>query len=242
MTTITKFIAITIMSMLLFSCKFDMNMNSGIKGNGNVMTIERNLEGEFDQIEVSSGMNVYLRQTDEPNVVVEADENLHDVIITKIEDGVLKITSDKGVRSSTKLKIMVDFVEVNSISSSSGSDVYSVETIVADKLKLDTSSGADMEVDVRTTDLQCSSSSGSDLVVTGTTTNLTANASSGSDLEVKNLEALSCKASASSGSDISVNTSKKLVASASSGGDVKYYGNPESVEKNDSSSGTVQKQ
>ena len=241
MTTITKFITITVLSMLLFSCKFDLNMNSGVKGNGNVMTIERNLDGDFDQIEVSAGMNVYLRQTDKVNIAVEADENLHDVIITKIEDGVLKITTDKGVRSSKKLKIMVDFIEVNSISSSSGSDVYSVETIVADNLKLNTSSGADMEVDVRTKDLQCSSSSGSDLVVTGRTDNLIAEASSGSDLEAKNLIALTCRASASSGSDISVNTSKKLVASASSGGDVNYYGDPETVEKSDSSSGSVHK-
>ena len=38
---------------------------------------------------------------------------------------------------------------------------------------------------------------------------------------------------ATSGADITVNTSKELIAKASSGGDVKYYGNPEKVEKSD---------
>ena len=39
-----------------------------------------------------------------------------------------------------------------------------------------------------------------------------------------------------------VNTLKELTADASSGGDVKYIGNPEQVNKNSSSSGSVKKQ
>tara|TARA_R110002124_G_C8954630_1_gene513580 strand:- start:2755 stop:2874 length:120 start_codon:yes stop_codon:yes gene_type:complete len=39
-----------------------------------------------------------------------------------------------------------------------------------------------------------------------------------------------------------VNTSKELTARATSGGDVRYSGNPEKVNKSDSSSGSVRQQ
>ncbi len=49
----------------------------------------------------------------------------------------------------------------------------------------------------------------------------------------------SSEVKATSGADITVNTSKELTARATSGGDVKYYGNPEKVDKSDSSSGSI---
>lgn len=242
MTTITKFIVIIITSILLSSCNFDLNMGPGVRGNGNVMTIDRELKGDFNSIKVSAGMNVYLTQSDSQSVVVEADENLHELISTRIEDGVLKITSEGNIRSSKALKVMVQFDNVDQISAHSGSDVYATNTITADYLKLSTDSGADMEVDVITTSLHCSTSSGSDLVVTGKTEDLKAEASSGSDLQASSLMASTCSASASSGADISVNSSKKLIVKANSGGDVNYFGNPETIVKNGVTSGSIQQQ
>ena len=49
-------------------------------------------------------------------------------------------------------------------------------------------------------------------------------------------------AEANSGADVTVNTSKELTARANSGGDVKYYGNPDTVNKSDGPSGSVRKQ
>ena len=91
MTTLTKITIAVLMSLLLFSCNFDINLNSsGVTGNGNVSTIDRTLEADFTEIEVSRGLDVYLTQSDAASIKVQADENLHDIIITKIENGVLK--------------------------------------------------------------------------------------------------------------------------------------------------------
>ena len=242
MTTLTKFTVAVIFSMLLTSCNFDINFDTGVKGNGNVSTIERNVEGEFNQISVSRGLDVYLTQSDTPMLKVQADENLHDIIITEIEEGVLKIYADENIRRSEAKKIMVNVKDINRITSTSGSDVYSTNTIVADNIKLITTSGADLEIDIDAESTVLRSTSGSDLKVSGTTTDLDAEATSGSDIKAKDLKSQNCTASVTSGADIVVYAKQKLKANASSGGDIKYYGNPESVDTNDGVSGNIRKQ
>ncbi|MDG5492941.1 head GIN domain-containing protein [Psychroserpens sp. SPM9] len=241
MTTLTKFTVAVILSLLFMSCNFDVNFNTGVKGNGNVSTVERNLDGDFNQIEVSRGLDVYLTQSDTPLLKVQADENLHDIIITEIDNEVLKIYASENISRSEAQKVMVNVKDLNYILSESGSDVYSTNTILADNLKLVTTSGADMDLNIEVNTATCISESGSDLKVSGTTNDLSAEASSGSDIKAGKLKAQNCVAEASSGADIVVYSEVKLRANASSGGDIKYYGNPESVQKSDGVSGDIRK-
>ncbi len=53
------------------------------------------------------------------------------------------------------------------------------------------------------------------------------------------LMAKECTASASSGSDIKLNVSHSFEGSASSGADIKFKGNPEKIDKNNNSGGSV---
>jgi len=240
MTTISKFITALIASLLLVSCNFDFG-GFGVRGNGNVETAERVLNQDFSEIKVSRGMDVYLTQSDNVSLSVEADENLHDIIITEVKDGVLRISTEENISYSKSKKVMLSFKNVTKITATSGSDVYSTNTIVADNLELSTTSGSDMELDINTQVVDCSSTSGSDLRVSGTTNKLFASATSGSDIKAGNLKAKISEAKATSGADITLNTSEELYAKATSGADIKYYGNPEKVTKKDGVSGSVRK-
>ncbi|GAA4957637.1 head GIN domain-containing protein [Algibacter aquimarinus] len=241
MTTLTKIIVATLLSLSLFSCNFDISYNPGVKGNGNVTTEERTINDSFTAIKASEGLNVYLTQSDNESISVEADENLQELIIVEVDEGVLKIHTKENIGRSKSKKVMVSFKDISSITSTSGSDVYSTNTITSDNLKLKTTSGSDMKLEVNTTILDCKSTSGSDLKLSGTTNELIAEATSGSDIKAGNLNAVSSKVKATSGADITVNTSKKLTAKATSGGDIKYYGDPETVEKNGGVSGSIRK-
>jgi len=220
MTTIAKIAISVIFSILLMSCGF----TPGIQGNGNVTITKRDTSKQFEQIEVSRGLDVYLTQDDITKISVEADENLQDIITTEINNGVLKISTIENIGSSTSKKISVSFNNIESISSSSGSDIYTTNTIVVESLKLESSSGADLEAEVETKNLECTSSSGSDLKVSGTTKKLYVKASSGSDINASNLVAEYGNASASSGSDITLNTSGDLDSKSSSGGSIRNIG------------------
>ena len=224
------------------SCQFNSNFGFGVKGNGNVETQERQINDNFNEIRVSRGLDVYLTQSDNVSIEVQADENLHDIIMTEVENNILRIYADENINYAASKKVMVSFKDINKISSSSGSDVYSTNTIITESLELSTSSGSDMELEVDTKVIDCNSSSGSDLRLSGKTDMLYADASSGSDIKASNLKSNNCEARASSGADITVNTSKELYAKASSGGDIKYYGNPEKISKKDGASGSIKKQ
>jgi len=241
MTTLIKIIVATILSLTLFSCNFDINMNSGVRGNGNVQTEERPIDGDFSTIKATEGLDVYLTQNNTESISVEADENLHDLIITEVKDGVLKIHTKQNIGRASSKKVIVNFKDISSIISTSGSDVYSTNTINVEELQLKTTSGSDMTLEVNTSVLNCKSTSGSDLRLSGKTERLIAEATSGSDIKAENLIAQSSQVKATSGADITVNTSKELTAKATSGGDIKYYGNPERVDKTDGVSGSIRK-
>ncbi|GAA3614712.1 head GIN domain-containing protein [Flavivirga amylovorans] len=241
MTTLIKFILATILSLMLFSCNFDMNFNPGVSGNGKVITEERTINEAFSTIKATEGLDVYLTQSNDESIFVEADENLQGIIIVEVIDGTLKIHTRENIGRATSKKIKVSFKDISSIISTSGSDVYATNVITTENLELKTTSGSDMKLEVDTSVLNCKSTSGSDLRLSGKTTKLIAEATSGSDIKAADLIAESSHVKATSGADITVNTSKELTAKATSGGDIKYYGNPEKVDASDSSSGSVRK-
>ncbi|MBJ7880847.1 head GIN domain-containing protein [Gelidibacter salicanalis] len=240
MSTVIKIIIATILSFSLFSCNF--NFNTGVNGNGNVITKERVLEQSFDQIEVSGGMDVYLTQSASESITVEADGNLHELIITEIENNTLKIYPSENINFNAVKKVMVNFKNVKKITSASGSDVYGTHTISQESLELQASSGGAMDLELKTKTLNCSTSSGSDLILKGTADKFHAQASSGSNINAEHLKILFANTKATSGADINVHVSDELIANTASGGDITYSGNPIKIDKSEGVSGHVKQQ
>ncbi len=104
----TKTILIALFAaVILSSCHF--NFTIGEDGNGNVVTEERTLNSDFDQVKGSAGLEVLLTQGDENKVVVEADENLMQYIETDVENGMLHITTSENIGRSNSKKVYVTF-------------------------------------------------------------------------------------------------------------------------------------
>ena len=242
MSTLIKFITASVVSLLAMSCINGNNLIGGVKGNGNVQSVERDINGNFDAIEVSRGLDVYLTQGDAVSLKVQADENLHDIIMTEVENNVLKIYAEDNITRSSAQKVILSFTEINRIASHSGSDVYGTNRFVLDDIELTSTSGSDMELDIEADVIECSANSGSDMRLSGKASKLYATATSGSDIKAGNLKVRISEVKANSGADITVHASEELIAKANSGGDVKYYGNPEKVTKRDGVSGSVRKQ
>lgn len=226
-------------TLILSSC--NLNISTGENGNGNVVTEERNISEDFNEVRGSAGLDVYLTQGDENKILVEADENLHQYIETNIENGRLHVTTSHNIGNSKAKKVYVTFKQLNTIEASSGADVIGNSVIKSENLTLKSSSGADLNVEVFAKDLSAKSSSGADLEVSGKASSLMADASSGSELNAKELLVVTCNAEASSGAGVTVNVKEKLETHVSSGGDINYYGNPVSVNSNKSHSGSVNK-
>ena len=240
MTTLAKILITILMSIFFLSCNFDI-IGPGKRGNGKVTDESRNVSESFTAVKASEGLDVYITQGNSAGIVVEADENIIDLIRTDIRDGVLRIHTEKPIGRAKSKKVHVTMPEITKLSASSGADLETKGLINADKLVIDSSSGADIIVMVKASEVECNASSGSDIRVSGTAETLIADANQGSDIRAGDLEVKNCTAEASSGSDITVNASEEINARASGGGDVKYAGNPNVVKKRASFSGNIKK-
>ncbi|MGO3184021.1 MAG: head GIN domain-containing protein [Aequorivita sp.] len=219
----------------------NININNGEKGNGNLVTQERDVTENFTEVRGSAGLDVYLTQGDTNKIVVETDENLQQYIETNVKNGKLHVTTSENIGRSKAKKVYVTFMELNNIEASSGADVIGNSIIKSKNLSLRSSSGADLEVEVFSQELTIKSSSGSEVDVSGKASTLKADASSGSEIDAEKLMVVNCNAEASSGAEVTVNVKDRLETHVSSGGSIKYYGDPVSVDSNKSHSGSVKK-
>lgn len=237
-----KIILLTIATVSLSSCNFDLNFNQ-TDGNGNVTTETRSVSEDFTKVRGSAGLDVYLTKGNTASIKVEADENLHEIIETEITNGKLHITTtnNNNIGKAKSKKVFVTYISLDEVASSSGADVIVNGILEAENLTLDSSSGSDLEVEVFAKNLYIDCSSGADIKVTGRASELRADASSGSEIDAKDLLVVNCKAEVSSGADITVNVKESLEVDASSGGDLNYYGNPTAIQNNSSRSGNLHK-
>lgn len=209
-----------------------------IRGDRNVVTVERPA-GEFTGISVSSGIDVFLSQGNTPAISVEADENLQDVIVTEIRNGVLHVYTEYNIIGAEKKCVYVTTPQINSVQTSSAGDIIGETPVVADMLRLSASSAGDIELEVRATEVDADISSSGNIILSGEADILRADISSAGDLKAFELIVRDADVSTSSAGDAEVNVSEKLRARASSAGSINYTGDVSMVDANSSSAGGV---
>jgi hypothetical protein len=211
--------------------------------NAQVRTVEA-----FSSIAVSSGIDLYLTPGETETVVVSASEDKYrDKIITKVENGVLKIYYDWknniqiNWNSRRVMKAYVSYKTLEKLSAGGGSDVFVVNgTIKQTNLNVSLSGGSDFKGRLEVDKLVFAQSGGSDSDISGTAKTASISISGGSDMDAYSLTVADCTVNASGGSDVSVTVTNKLTASASGGSDISYKGDCE-LAKSASGGGSVKK-
>lgn len=239
MTTIVKLLVALFLSIIVTSCNLNI---SKVKGDGNVETQKRFSNKPFTKIKASEGLDVYLTKSISTAVKVQADKNLQELIITEIKNGVLHIHTSESFEKASAKKVLVNFTNLNEISSSSGAEIHSTNFIIADNIVVNASSGSDQTLAIKASSINCSTSSGAEILIKGNATSFIATASSGAAIDANKLVAKTCNTKASSGANIQVNCSNTLTAKASSGANISYTGNPKTVSKSKSAAARISKQ
>ncbi len=219
MTTLAKIIVTLMASLFFTSCYFE-NLAGGKRGNGNVVTENRDLPETITEIKASEGLDVYITQSNQASLTVEADENIIDLIRTDTSDDRLHIHAEKPIGKSRSKKIYVSLPNITLLQTSSGADMESTDVIKTDLLELQASSGSDLTIRAEANEITCNTSSGADINISGSATSLRAAASSGSDINAGSLYTEDCTARVSSGADIVVHATGKVTFQRSSGGKI----------------------
>jgi hypothetical protein len=226
------FAALFIISLLFVSCLF------GIRGNGKVVKNERQV-GMFESVSVSAGLEVVLIQDSVVKVVVEADDNLQQIIKTEVSNGELKIYPERHISSCASKRVIVSFKTIHALEASSGAEIRSKMELKMPSLQISVSSGAIVDLTLGVTKLNVEASSGANIDLSGTAEYLDADGSSGANIKASDLQCKTGNAGASSGANIRIFVSEKIGAQASSGGSIRVAGNPKEQQVEKSSGGSV---
>lgn len=202
----------------------------------------------FHKIEVSSGIQLFLSQSNSEAVAVSAvNAEYRSRIKTEVINGVLKIYYDRNFlkdmsdRPNKKLKAYVSVVNLDGLSANSGALVKGQDLIRSSSLDMKATSGAQIEIKVQASRLTVDQNSGSIVNVSGSSGSVKADGSSGSIFNGFDLAADNAEADCSSGAIIRITVNKELKAEASSGGLVQYKGSGVIRDIHTSSGGNISK-
>jgi hypothetical protein len=234
-----QFLAILFLATIFTSCALEMLYK--VNGNQNVLVRERTSQAPFSGIHVSTGVDVYIRQGTDNAISIEADENLHDLIITEIDHNILKIYSEKNIWKAKAKKIYVTVKDLKLLKATSGCNVSSETVIKTGEMTITATSGADVYFEVETKNLTTNATSGSDLKISGTTVGHVSSATSGSTIDAYTLKSENVIVETTSGADISIFASKKIEAKATSGSSINFKGTPTIVNTSTTSGGSISK-
>lgn len=223
---------------LLFLSVLFTSCLDGIEGSGNVVRSERPVSS-FQSVAVSAGLEVILMQDSVVKVLVEADDNLQDIIKTEISNGQLRIFPERRISKCTSKKIYVTLKQIHTLEVSSGAEVTCKMDLKMSSLHVSASSGADINLAVILDRLSVEASSGANLKLSGSAGNFDVDGSSGANINAIRVQSKICNAGVSSGGQLKLFVTQRIGAHASSGGQITVEGNPAERKIEKSSGGGV---
>lgn len=209
---------------------------------------EKRTVSSFHGIDVSTGITLILTEGAAEEVAVSAaTTEFRDKIITKVENGILKIRYETKMgsvnkrRESKNLKAYVSYKTLDHLNVNTGAEVEISGILSSSGLTLKANTGGIVKGKINITKLKVSQDTGSKITLTGKAETLEVDGDTGSKFLGEDLETTNCTASAGTGAGISVTVNKELNAKANTGGYIKYKGTAGIREIKTNTGGSVSK-
>lgn len=203
---------------LLCGCSVEFTAKPRVVGSGIVVSDVRDVK-PFTRLKVGAIAHVDVTVGKERSLVVEADDNIVDVVSTEVRGDTLTIKSrgSYSTKNGVKVRITVPSLEYASVSGVGDVVVTGV-------------SGPEFEARV---------SGAADLKVSGMATVLKANVSGTGDADLSELKSEVVEARVSGTGDLEIFATRALDARASGTGDIRYIGKPKKLKVSTSGVGEI---
>lgn len=121
-----------------------------ITGSKTISNKVKNIKN-FSTIEVEDNLEVSLERGEFPEIKIEADDNLIDVIDIDVSDNILHLSTSKKVVKHKSLKIKVTYTsELNTIISKNDAVIKAIQEILTDNVSIKTFDNSKVLVNVNT--------------------------------------------------------------------------------------------
>ena len=213
-----KIFAILLIFTIAISCKH-------LQGSGNIITEKREV-GSFEGIDVGGAFEVELQQGPVQSVTVETDDNLIKEINTKVNGGVLKIsTRDHLNISDGHYKVYVVSPVIKSMDCSGAASVKTKGVLKnAVEIEIETSGAANLTAELDAPTVKVTASGAGTVKLSGRTKAYKAVSSGSADVKTINLLSENAEVAVSGAGNIHVHASVTLKAEASGAGAIYYTG------------------
>lgn len=203
--------------LLMSGChnKFGQATGSG------TMKVEKRTVPSFTAVSISGAYDVEIVVQKEQSLEIEGDDNLLPLITTEVHGGLLDIDNTKSFSTKNKLRLRISVPNLNAVSTSGASDIV-ISNVKSDEFNIDVSGAGSLQL-------------------SGETKTLGIKQSGAGDVDAKDLHAERVNVESSGAASADVYASEELRASVSGAGNVNYYGDPKTVNKDTSGAGSVTK-
>lgn len=209
---------------------------------------EKRTVGSFHGINVGTGIKLIMSEGNVEEVAVSADKIEHrDKIVTKVENGILKIYYENKFgaintrKEKKELKAYVSYKNIDELDANTGAEVKIEGTLKTASLKMHTNTGAIVTGVIKTGTLEVDQNTGAIITLSGETGKLTVHGDTGAMFKGIDLKTDNCSVTASTGAGVYITVQKELNVKANTGAFVKYKGDVAVREVRTNTGGSVSK-
>lgn len=201
--------------------------------------VEKNV-GDFSEIRTTNRIKVELIPSTENKVILNSEDEGNVSLVNKngrlaVKNNIKELVSD----SDFKVSVKVYFKNLNTIEAESGSYIFSTKEIESSKLKLNSSSGSQLDIKINVKNVEAKVFAGATMELEGKADTGTLIANAGGFIDAKNLNFTSVDATVNAGGKIDVKATETVNATTRAGGNINVFGNPKTITEKTTAGGNI---
>lgn len=227
---IRSFVVLVFLALSMAAC------GETIRGNGEITSTSRELD-VFEEINTSGVFEIELA-VGRPKVEIEADDNLHEYVLTEVKNGVLHVHSSDKHLIAKKLKLVIFCEGLKALDISGAAEIKSRDELKGETFTLSISGAGEAELGLNVDQLNLEISGGGDLDLGGRAGVAEIEVSGAGQIDALPLHVNRADIEVTGAGEIRISVEESLNVDITGAGEVSYAGNPE-VTKNITGAGEL---
>lgn len=220
---------------LFSSCRFGC-----LKGSGHQIT-EQHKMGSFTRLDISGSFRIVLKQDSSLNVSITADDNLMKYIHTSNEGDKLRIYSKKNLCGSGEMLLNIGVKNLEEIKASGGNNLITDGKLNTKDLHMLLNGASKVDMDLNAANVFTEGSGSTDMNLKGQASSHKIEFAGSGKVNALDFVVGSYDIETTGASDCNINVLKDLNVNTTGAADIKYRGNPTSVNTNKTGAASVTK-
>jgi hypothetical protein len=218
-------IFVTAFLLLTFRCQY---LEEFEKGNGEIVSERRSI-ADFNKLKIGGSFEVYLKAGDRTYVEINTDENLLSFIDTDVQSDVLVITQQKKLISKKKIKLIINYVNLNDIRAMGAALIKNEGYLQSEDLNIRMEGAGIIDLKIRSENLEVVLSGAGVVKLAGETKIQNLSLTGAGKLEAFDLESKECIISVGGLGGAEIFVTEKLDATIEGIGGIEYTGGPSEI-------------